>query len=323
MMKSRTIMLAAVALILTSGTALAARNADAPQADCEGLRVATGPLGKGYSKLFADVKKVTRGSVSLCEVNTEGGLDNLTTLSTKGADVGIVPIDALAQLAPGDANIQALQVVATLNSNYLHIIANARGVTYAGAKKYMGLSSDPDKTVRVTSFSQLRGQRVAAVGSAQLLVRQINKQLGYNMIIQDVANDDQAYKLVQAGQVLASFSVAGWPHGSVSRLKQDSNLTLIPFDAPIGSPYNVRPYTYKNLGVYNVQALSVQNVLVTRPFSGAAKINDVANLKSAIANNLDDLKDGNFEPGWNEIRSLDSNVEWAKFNGGGSVAKRK
>lgn len=285
----------------------------APQADCDGLSIATGPAGKGYSKLFADMKKISGGKLALCEVNTEGGLDNLTVLSTKGADVGIVPIDALKHLAVSDESIQQLQVVATMNSNFLHVIVSAAGVTYAGEKKWMGLSQGDSKTVRVTRFTELRGQPVAVVGSAQLMVRALDKALGMNMRIVDVSTDTKAFDMVAKGQVLAVLTTAGWPHGAVKNLPLNSGLTIAPFDAPIGAPYNVRPLTYKNLGVYNVQALSVPNVLVTRPFSGAAKIQEVASLKRLLADNLVDLKDGKFEPAWNEIKSLDGNVDWARF----------
>lgn len=321
MQKSKSLLLA-IALVLSTSFAHAAgaREEGAPQADCEGLKVATGKIGKGYSKLYADLKKLPNAP-RLCEIETEGGLDNLTTLSTKGADVGIVQVDTLKAMAGGDPNIKALQVVATLNSNFLHIVTKANGVTYAGKEKYFGLSQEAGRTVRIDRFSQLKNMPIAAVGSAQLLIRQLDRQLGYQMRIRDVATDAEAFKLVQSGQVLAAVTLAGWPHGAIKTLKQDSGLTLVPFDAPANGPYSVRPFSYKGLGVYNVQALSVQNVLVTRPFAGASKQAEVAALKSHIAANLDDLKDGAYEPGWNEINSLDTNVDWARF--GGAKAKAK
>lgn len=56
----------------------------------------------------------------------------------------------------------------------------------------------------------------------------------------------------------------------------------------------------------------MQNVLVTRPFSGS-KTGDVAALKQMLERELPELKDGDYEPGWNEIKSFDSKVEWARF----------
>ena len=296
---------------LTVTAAQAAKVDGAPAAPCDGLKMATGPAGKGYSKLFADMVRVSKNTLPLCEVNTEGGLDNLTTLSIKKADIGIVPVDALKKMAEGDTNIAGLLVVAALNSNYLHIVTAANGLSVEGPKKYGVLKGDT-KIVRITRMTELRGAPVALVGSAQLLVRQLDKALGYNMRYIDVDSDEAAFKKVQSGEAYAAFTIAGWPHGQISRLAQSSGLTLAGFDAPVSSPYSVRPFSYKNIGVYNVQALAVQNVLVTRPFNGS-KTGDVGALKQMLERELLELKDGDFEPGWNEIKSLDAKVEWARF----------
>ncbi len=304
-------LLIALVLGLSVTAAQAAKVDGAPQAACEGMKVATGPAGKGYSKLFADMVRVSKNSLPLCEVNTEGGLDNLTTLSIKKADVGIVPLDALKKMAEGDTNIAGLLVVASLNSNYLHIVTSANGYTFEGPKKF-GVLKGESKTVRISKMSELRGAPVALVGSAQLLVRQIDKALGYNMQYQDVDSDAEAFKRVQSGQAYAAFTVAGWPHGQITKLAQNSGLTLVGFDVPISGPYSVRPFSYKNIGVYNVQALAVQNVLVTRPFAGS-KTNDVSALKQMLERELPELKDGDFEPAWNEIKTLDAKVDWPVF----------
>ena len=303
---------------LTLTAAHASRMEGGPAPACEGLKVATGPIGKGYSKLFADMIRVSKYAMPMCEVHTEGGLDNLTTLSIKKADIGIVPMDALKKMAEGDANIANLLVVASLNSNYLHIVTSANGYTLEGPKKYGVLKGD-SRAVRFTKMSELRGAPVALVGSAQLLVRQLDKLLGYNMRYIDVDSDDAAFKKVLSGQAYAAFTIAGWPHGQITRLNQGSGLTLASFDVPVGSPYTVRPFSYKNIGVYNVQAMAVQNVLVTRPFSGS-KTGDVAALKKMLERELTELKDGDYEPGWNEIKSFDTKVDWARFE---SLPSRK
>ena len=306
---------------MTVTAAHAAKVDGAPSAPCDGLKVATGPAGKGYSKLFADMTRVSKNSLSLCEVNTEGGLDNLTTLSIKKADVGIVSMDALKKMAEGDQNIKNLLVVAALNSNYLHIVTSANGYIVEGPKKY-GVLKGESKSVRISKMSELRNAPVALVGSAQLLVRQLDKSLGYNMRYIDVDSDDAAFKKVLKGEAYAAFTVAGWPHGQITRLAQNSGLTLAGFDVPAPSTYNVRPFSYKNIGVYNVQALSVQNVLVTRPFAGN-KTNDVAAIKQMLQRELPELKDGDYEPGWNEIKSLDAKLDWALFTGDAAPAAQE
>jgi hypothetical protein len=307
----KTTLLISLMFSLTATASQAAKLDGAPAAPCDGLKVATGPAGKGYSKLYADMVRVSKNTIPLCEVNTEGGLDNLTTLSIKKADVGIVSLDALQKMSEGDANIKNLLVVASLNSNYLHIVTNANGLAVEGPKKFGVLSGDT-KIIRISRISELRNAPVALVGSAQLLVRQLDKVLNLNMRYIDVDSDEAAFKKVQEGKAYAAFTIAGWPHGQVSRLPSNSGLTLASFDMTISGPYAVRPFSYKNIGVYNVNALATQNVLVTRPFSGS-KTADVAALKQMLERQLLELKDGDYEPGWNEIKSFDSKVEWERF----------
>lgn len=273
----------------------AAPAADAPAADCEGVKVATGPKGKGYSTLFADLQKLVK--VPMCEVNTTGGLDNLNALSTKEADIGFVQIDTWNDMKNGDENIAALTYVMPLNSNYLHVVTLSSGFQVETAKKFFGTEK---KLVVVNAFSDLRGQRVAVVGSAQLLGRKLDKQLGYGMQFVDVKTDDEGFNMVKTGQVAATLTVSGWPSGTVKNLTQASGLTLVPFNAPISEPYKVKPLNYKNIAVYNNNSLGIPNVLVSRSFSGQRAAN-VAAIQNGIAKNLTELKEGNYQPAWNEV----------------------
>lgn len=300
----------AIAMALTA-TAWAAPANDAPPADCEGLKVATGPKGKGYSTLFADIQKVTGGKIALCEVNTAGGLDNLNALSTKEADVGFVQIDTWNDMKNGDENIAALQYIMPMNSNYLHVVTLASGFTQEHAKKFFGSEK---KLVVINSFADLRGQRVALVGSAQLLGRKLDKQLGYNMQFIDAKSDAEAFDMVKKAQVAAAFTVSGWPSGTVKQLQQADGLTLVPFNAPIGEPYKVKPLNYKNIAVYNNNSLAIPNVLVTRPFTGTRQAN-VAALQASITRNLTELKEGNYQPAWNEVNPNAPVANMTKFKG--------
>lgn len=296
-----------------SATAFAAPAADAPAADCDGVKIATGPKGKGYSNLFADIKKVCGAKVNLCEVNTSGGLDNLTSLSTKEADLGFVQVDTWNTMKASDDNIAALQLVMPLNNNYLHVITSANGFSIQGEKKYGFLKGDA-KQVVVNSFTDLRGQRVAAVGSAQLLARQLNKQLGYGMQVIDAKDDNAAFDMVKSGQVAAALTVSGWQgnKGPVGSLTQASGLTMVPFNAPVSEPFKVKPLNYKGIAVYNNNSLGVLNVLVTRPFSGQRSAN-VSALQSCLQSNLTELKEGPYQAGWNEVSSTASVPNMTQF----------
>ena len=308
-------------LVALTSTAFAAPAADGPAADCEGVKFATGPKGKGYSNLFADVKKIVGDKVQLCEVNTTGGLDNLNALSTKEADIGLVQVDTWKTMKTGDENIAKLQSLVVLNHNYLHVVTSASGFAIAGEKKFGGLMKGDNKVVVINGFSDLRSQRVAAVGSAQLLIRQLDKQLGFAMQVVDVKDDNAAFEMVKTGQVAAAVTVSGWPSGTIKALTQQSNLTLVPFNVAVGEPYKVKPLNYKNLAVYNNNSLGVQNVLVTREFTGARAAN-VAAVQAAIIQNLSELKEGNYQPGWNEVSVGATVPEMSPFKSG-AVAKKK
>jgi TRAP-type uncharacterized transport system substrate-binding protein len=294
----KSIVLAALAAFAFAS--LAAPADGAPPADCEGIKVATGPKGKGFSLLFADVAKVCGAKVNLCEVTTAGGLDNLTSLSTKEADVGFVQVDTWTDMKNGDDNIAALQSILPVNNNYLHVITSSAGFIIQGEKKFGGFMGGKAQPVVINRFSELRGKPVALVGSAQLLGRRLDKQFGYGMQFVDSKDDGTAFEMVKKGQVAAAFTVSGWPSGTVKTLTQSSGLTMVPFDAPIGEPYKVKALNYKNIAVYNNNSLAVQNVFVTRQFSGQRAAN-ISALQTCIMQNMSELKEGQYQPGWNEV----------------------
>ena len=299
-------------LVALSVTAMAAPADGAPTAECDGIKVATGPKGKGYSALFADVAKLCSAKVNLCEINTSGGLDNLSALSTKEADIGFTQIDTWNDMKNGDDNVAALQSVMPVNNNYLHIVTASNGYSVQGEKKFGIIKGDVTQVV-IGRFSELRGKAVALVGSAQLLGRRLDKQFGYGMQFVDVKDDNTAFDMVKKGQVAAAFTVSGWPSGTVKALTQSSGLTMVPFDAPISDPYKVKSLNYKNIAVYNNNSLAVQNVLVTRAFSGQ-RASNIAAIQNCITQNLTELKEGSYQPAWNEV-NLNTQTGIVPFKG--------
>jgi len=292
--------LLATLLATLSLFAIAGPSPDAPAADCDGLKIATGAKGKGYSLLYTDVAKLCGQKVNLCEVNTAGGLDNLSALSTKEADIGFAQIDTWNDMKTGDENIAALQNVLTVNSNYLHVVTAVAGYVVQGDAKFGGLLKGDMTRIVVNRFSELRGKTVVVVGSAQLLGRRLDKQYGYGMQFIDAKDDLAAFELVKQGKAAAALSLSGWPSGTIKALTQASGLTMVPFDAPVGEPYKVKALNYKGIAVYNNNSLAIQNVLLTRPFSGE-RAKTIAAVQSCILQNMTELKEGSFQPAWNEV----------------------
>lgn len=291
----RNVIVMAVAASILSLQTYASPVEDGPPADCTGVKIATGPKGKGYSNLFADLQKVCGQKVSMCEVTTNGGLDNLNALAIKEADLGFVQYDTWVSMKNGDDNIASLQSVIPLNYNYLHVVVSTQGYREEGINLFRSKS----KTV-ISQFTDLRGKPIALVGSAQLLGRQLESVLGFKMTFVDAQTDTEAFNLVKDGTVAAAFTVSGWPSGPIKNLQLNSGLTLVPFNAPVNDIYKVKPLNYKNLAVYNNNSLGAQNVLVTRPFSGQ-RAQTVKALQSCIFANLTELKEGSYQPAWNEV----------------------
>jgi TRAP-type uncharacterized transport system substrate-binding protein len=281
------------------------------------LIVATGADGnRGYSRLFADINRVCGQVVPLCELSTSGGLDNLNALSTKDADIGFAQIDTWSTMKVGNENVASFQGVIGLSSNYLHIVTSAKGFVIPGVRKFFGLIRGEDKTFVIQRFTDLREHRVALIGSAQLLVRELDKFLDYKLDMIDVDSDATAFDLVLKGEIAAALLVSGWPSGLIAPLKQNSGLTLVPYDAQLiaNQQFFVKQITYKGLGVYNNNMLSIPNVLFTRPFKGE-KAREVAKLRECLRSKLLDLQEGNYQPGWNEIKDVDNTYDVPKFVG--------
>lgn len=281
------------------------------------LRVATGKKGKGYSKLFSNINAVCGAQVAMTEVETEGGLQNLTTLAANQADLGFAQLDTLQDMKNSDDAIGALMAVASLNMNLLHIVGRSSGYTQPSERKWGGLLKVESAAVPINKFSDLKGLPVAVVGSARALGRVLDRRNAMNMQFVDVETDEQALAKLQAGEVAALLSTSGWPSGPVQKLKRDSGLRLMQFDMPVQPPYQIVNKNYENLDAFNHAFLAAPNLLVARPFTvSGTNGRALATLQSCIQKNLIRLQEGQFEPAWRDVRNLSDTYGWTRFAGG-------
>lgn len=296
----------ATLLLLATLPVLAAPPAPATapveEARCD-LRVATGPRGKVYEKLFADMRQVCGAEVSLCAVPSEGGLQNLTLLSSNQADIGLAQLDTWETLKEGDDNVRSLQLVMPLHSNLLHVISLRSG-SRVGATIIMGKPvPGTGRVVQVRSYDDLKGLQVAAVGSAQLMGQTVARQLGLNFQVHNADSDDQALEMLNSGKVQAVFTTVGWPSPFVGRLRDDT-YTLVRFDGKAPPPpYQLVKRNYQNLGALNHPFLAAPNLLLSPPYKVSGNyFKRVASLQRCLVKNLDALQEGGFHPGWKEVR---------------------
>ena len=312
MKQARNILQAAAALIAAFAVMSAA--AQDAQGSCD-LRIGSGPKGKIYELMVQDIERVCRAEVSVCSVPSIGGLPNLMMLSANQAELGIVQLDTLAQMANGgDENIAALQAVVPLHTNLLHILSLRAGSRIGESR--IGDARIPfSGTTRILRrFSDLAGMKVAVVGSTQLLGQTLNRQTGYGMEFLIAESDDQAIKMLQSNQVQAIFTDGGWPLPSITRHSMSSGLMLVDYDLPAMVPFTAVKRNYQNLDAFNHPFLGIPNLLVTRPFKVSGDTGKrVATLQRCILKNLETLQEGRFQAGWKEVKNPSDTLGVTRF----------
>ena len=295
--------LALLALALVAAVAVPARAQDLQPSNA--LRIGSGPKGKVYELLVQDMQRVCGNQAPLVSVPSIGGIPNLMMLSANEADLGIVQLDTLREMArEGDEGIQSLQAVMPLHMNLLHILTLAEGslvdATMVGGKAVPFTG----QTKVFKRFSELRGARIAAVGSTQLLGQTLNQQLGFGLKLLTADSDDHAIKMLQAGQVQAIFTDGGWPLPSVNRLAANSGLMLAEYDIVPQPPFAIVRRNYQNLGAFKLSFLGSPNLLVTRPFKPNGETGKrVAALQACLINHLEELQEGRYQAAWKDIKN--------------------
>lgn len=317
-MQNTTKTLAVIAVAIAAMTYPFVHAQDRTAASDDGLRIATGQKGKGYSRLFADLRSVCGNQSPITEVVTEGGLQNLTTLAANRAELGFVQLDTLQDMKESDEAIGSLLALMPVNTNLLHILARSKGYTYRGPDKLWGALPGDQITVIPGKFSELKGLPVAVVGSARKLGRTLDRSYSMNFQFTDVETDEQALNLLRTGKVAALFSTSGWPSGPIQQLKRESNLKLLSFDLAVQPPYQLVRKNYENLDTFNHEFLAAPNLLVTRPVStDGATGKAVLGLMSCIQKNLRSLQEGKYEPAWAEVKNSSETYGWPRFAANG------
>ena len=278
----------------------------------EPITVATGKSGKGYSPLFQNINAVCGDHVPLKEINTDGGLDNVSSLADKTALMGIVPIDVLQQMGSTDLGIKRLQAVAALNSNMLHMVTLSKGFEVIGkctgkmvGNSCLGFQDDPVVKVLDTQ-ADLAGLTVGLVGSAQLTGRTY-VMTKVKFVPVDIETDVDAMKALKAGQIHAYMTMSPWPTGVIKDLTTKDGVKLLRWTLPKEGNFNVVKKSYKKLGQFGISFLASQNLLMTRAIDPHTEMGqNISKLQSCIGSNLSKFKDTpTFVPSWDEVNSIE------------------
>jgi hypothetical protein len=263
------------------------------------------------------MQTVCGSEVPIANVQGIGGIPNLMKLSASEIDLGIAQLDTLRQMSDkGDENLQGLQVVMPLHTNLLHILSLRDG-SRVGETRIGGAALPMTGQTKVlTKFSELKGMRIAVVGSTMLLGEKLNLQLGYAMDLRKAETDDEAIQMMKDNKVQAMFTDGGWPLPSITRHKTNSGLQLVEFDLPANPPFLIVKRNYENLDAFKLSFLGSPNILITRPFKPNGEMGrKVAALQSCLLRNLETLQEGRFHAAWKEIKNPMDTLGISRFPG--------
>lgn len=293
--------------------------------DVQTLKIATGDPKGSNSQMFKTV-------VSLCpnlvteDTSTTGGADNINKLLMNQVDGGIAQADVVAFLAKTDSNVEKLRSLVTLNSNMLHIIASSSGfMVDPGKAGTLGFGKKAATYKTISTLKDLYGLPVAGFGSGQITARILSDRLNLNLTVIDVEDKDKGLEMVRSGQVAAMFALGGRPIpwiASIPANNGSSEFTLVGIPADtvkqLGSPYEVKQLTYKNLGVFGFTTLAAKNELYVRDYKGA-KASLLGQLRSCYETNLDNIKETTgSHPAWQDVDDLTTS-SWTRFEVAKSV----
>jgi len=308
----------ALALLLVQAATATAQKAPSQEDRCL-LRVATGSKGQGNSAAFADMK-ATCPEIPMCEAETKAGLANLYGLLTNMVELGFVHQDTLIWSKKDDPKVADLKAVVRAGSALLHIVARREPRRENGATLLPRLfgSLFGAETKVVTNLSQLRGSRVAVVGSARDLVARLNRSLGLGLRVVDRDySDAEAIAALKSNTIAALFTMNRWPFKALeSEIQRDPSLRLINYDLPATeSHFSIQRRRYTSVSVETFNFLAVESLLVTRvPADSGWLATQVAALQRCLVSRKTELetrRDASTD--WSLIHDLTDVEGWGVF----------
>lgn len=265
------------------------------------MNVATGSKTGTYSAMFKNIGQVCTQSAYLRERGTSGSLENIDLLLSNEVSLAFVQSDVLkakeqieAEKDPRVANVKALL---PLYNEEIHVFARPP----VRKKSVLGKVT----TVGITSFTELKGKRVAAWGGSLTTAKVLSAKFSTPYTLVSVKDRDAAFAALRAGQVDAVLAVVGQPATWVKELRSD--VALVPIDVKaedtrIAGVYSPAKLMYPNLSASSVPTVAVRSVLVTRDFKTADRKKVLLDYQKCAMNRLLDLQEGEgMHPKWQDV----------------------
>lgn len=250
---------------------------------------------------------------------TEGGsVANLRRILDNKATGGLVQLDVayLEKLAnPAMSRVLALL---PLHAEQVHVIVPASvnvpvlkeeasgGLFGIGA--HDAIYEDQLQSNPMTTISELAGKRVAAWGGSVTTAKVVDQQggIGFAEIV-PVKDRDEAFGLLNSGQVAAVLAVTGAPTAWVAALPKGQYKLLVAgktMEEAVSAVYATSGISYDNMGQtgQQISALSVDSLLMTRTYKTPEMVNALAELQKCVQDNIFLIQDTpGTHPAWQTI----------------------
>ncbi len=279
------------------------------------LIFSTGNPQNTYAKMF---KNISAYYPNLCEnSNTTGGFDNILNILRRNADVGLAQSDTIDIVQRTDSMVtKNIRSLMSLHANTMHIIVLRNGILLKeGSEGFLGYGSSKEQRQIIVDMRDLRGKKVAVLGSALPTSTIINERLQLSIDAIEVFKPEEGISKLQNNEVVAFLAMGGKPLSWVEKL-DGKMFNLAAFDPSdiqrLGNFYIPTKVSYKNLGLFGLPCLSVQNELFVWNYKGK-RAADLIALKNAIIENLEEIKeDRASHPAWQEVEDPEK-VSWIKY----------
>lgn len=306
-----------IAAIVAVAASMTIAHAQEDAASPVGLTIAGGggaKQGSVYSSVLATLsQRCSTDNMKLTEVNTSGGVENLTLLRTRKVRAAIVPNDLLyAAKLENPASVSNLKVVIPLHNEDVHLFARDDVKTEGGFNvlgKQIGGTS-----IEFNRPEDLKGRVVGAVGGSAVTARVLSELLDIGFTVKNYESNLALAKALTAKEIDAGLVVAGSPSPVVDSLR---GFKLLPLrgNTNTNAVYTATKIQYAHMGNNRAaDTLSTQALLVAGPFRGQEAIGQLASLRSCFLKNLDAIADADgSHPVWS---TMDPTVapKWEMYN---------
>lgn len=258
--------------------------------------------GSVYSSVLATLDtRCSTDAMKLREVNTSGGVQNLSLLRTGKVKAGILPNDLLfAAKLENPTSVSNLKVVIPLHNEDVHLFARDDTKMEGGFQVF-------GKNVGGTAVTfnrpeDLKGRVVGAVGGSAVTARVLSELLDIGFTVKNYEDNKSLVVALTNKEIDAGLVVAGSPSPVVESLR---GFKLLPLrgNSNTAAVYSATKIQYEHMGNNRaVDTLSTQALLVARPFRGQDALNQLAALRSCFLKNLDAIADADgSHPVWSTM----------------------